>query len=328
MNQPLDAGFELDKSAEVHQLGHRAGDALASLEAFGNGLPGFGLKLFEPEGDFLAFGVDFENFDLNLLADGEHVSRLFDARVGKVGDVQQAIEATNVNKSAVRDKAADRASNRIALVQRFAAGLDEAAGLLFENDAAINDHILAGDVELGDAAGNLRADQFLHLGFVVGSAAAGGHEGWHANIHREAALADLGDRADDGGFVGEGGLQGRPVARLGDFEARKHIVVLLVAAGDGNREAVAGVDAFGVVLEGGAGQNALGLVANVEEDLVGRERNDGARELPLAGLGLVRVAVLELVEQVGKGLDWLFWRGFRLGNGRGRGGGNRRGRGG
>jgi hypothetical protein len=47
--------------------------------------------------------------------------------------------------------------------------------------------------------------------------------------------------------------------------------MLLVAAGDGDGEAVAGLDAFGIVVEGRAGQNAFGLVADVEEDLVGGE---------------------------------------------------------
>ena len=55
-----------------------------------------------------------------------------------------------------------------------------------------------------------------------------------------------------------------------------------------------GLTAFGVVVEGRAGQNAFGLVADVEEDLVGGEGDDDALELTLAGLlGFVRVAALE-----------------------------------
>jgi hypothetical protein len=253
----------------MHQLGDRAADALAGLEALGNGLPGLGLKLLEAERNLLVFRVDFENLDLKLLADGEHVFGLIDARVGDVGDVEQAVYAAEVDESAIGNEAADGAGDRVALVHGFAASFDEAASLLFEDDAAIDDHVFLGDVELGDAAGDFRADQLLHLGFVVGSAAAGGHEGGHANINRKAALADFRDRTDDGGLFGECCFQGRPVAGLGHFEARKHVVVLLVAPGDGDGEAVAGMDVFGVVLEGRAGQNALGFVADVEEDLFG-----------------------------------------------------------
>ena len=76
--------------------------------------------------------------------------------------------------------------------------------------------------------------------------------------------------------------------------------MLGVAASDGDGEGVAWLDRFGVVGEGRTGQNALGLVADVEEDLIGGEGNDDALELALAGLGFVRVAALKVVEQVGK----------------------------
>ncbi len=136
---------------------------------------------------------------------------------------------------------------------------------------------------------------------------------------REAALDDFSDGADDGELLGEGGFEGRPVAGLGHLEAGELVVVLLVAAGDGDGEGVAGLDGFGVVLKGGAGQNALGFVADVEEDLVGGEGDDGALQLLCAGLGLVGVAALEVAEQVGEGLGGLFVFGLGLGDGLGSG---------
>jgi hypothetical protein len=73
------------------------------------------------------------------------------------------------------------------------------------------------------------------------------------------------------------------------------------------------VDVFGVVQEGRTGQNAFSFVADVEEDLVGGKRDDDALKLALAGLlGFVRVAALEVVEKIGKGLlrlVGLFWLG-------------------
>ena len=180
------------------------------------------------------------------------------------------------------------------------------AGLLFKDDAAIDDDVFIGDFELGDAAGDLSADELFELDCVFGSAAAGGHEGAHADIDGEAALDDVSDGADDGKLLGEGCFEGRPVARLRDFEAGELVVVLLIAAGDGDGEAVAGLDALSVVVKGRAGQNALGLVADVEEDLVGGEGDDGALQLLCAGLGLVRVAALEVAEQIGEGFGGFF----------------------
>ena len=142
-------------------------------------------------------------------------------------------------------------------VERGAASFEFAAGLLFENDAAIDDDVFIGDVELGDAAGDLLADEGFELGGVARAAAAGGHEGADADIDAEAAFDDGGDGSGDGDFVGEGALEGRPVAGLRDAEARELVVALLVAAGDGDGERVAGLDGFGVVLGTQSGAKRL-----------------------------------------------------------------------
>jgi hypothetical protein len=97
------------------------------------------------------------------------------------------------------------------------AGLDEPASLLFKDGAAIDDYVFLGDVELGDAAVDLRADQLFKLGGVLGAAAAGGHEGADAHVDREAALDDSGDGADDGELFSKRLFEGGPVARLRDF---------------------------------------------------------------------------------------------------------------
>ena len=78
--------------------------------------------------------------------------------------------------------------------------------------------------------------------------------------------------------------------------------MLGVAAGNRDRETVARLDLFGIVLEGRTGQNALGFVADVEKNLIGGERDDGALQLPCARLALVGVGALEGGEQVGEGL--------------------------
>ena len=163
-----------------------------------DGLPRLGLELLEAERDLLGFRIDFEDLELKFLADGEHVFRLGDAGVGDVADVQQAVDAAHVDECAVGHEGADGAGDDVALLHGLAAGRGDAARLLFEDDAAIDDDVFIGDVELGDAAVDLGADQLFQLGGVLGSAAAGGHEGADAHIDRDAALDDFSDRADDG----------------------------------------------------------------------------------------------------------------------------------
>ena len=77
----------------------------------------------------------------------------------------------------------------------------------------------------------------------------------------------------------KGGFEGRPVAGLRHLETGEYVVVFFVATGYRDREAVTGLDAFGVVVEGRSGQNALGLVSDIEKDLVCGERDDCALQL-------------------------------------------------
>jgi len=197
------------------------------------------------------FRINFEDLDLEFLAHGEHVFRLGDAGMRDVADVEKTIDAAEVNERAVGHEGADGAGDDIAFfdggLQRVAGGLSQYAGLFFKNHAAIDDDILVHDVELGDAAGDFRADQFFEFDGVFGAATACGHKGANADIDRQAALDDLGHGADDGELLSEGCFNGGPVAYLGHFETGKLVVMLFIAAGDGDWHGVAGLYAFGVV---------------------------------------------------------------------------------
>ena len=242
-----------------------------------------------------------------------------------VADVEQAVDAAEIEKRTVRHEGTDGGGDGVAFLHGRLAGGAFGAGLLFEDNAAVDDDVFVGDFELGDAAVDLGADELFDLGCVAGAAAAGGHEGADADVYRETALDDFSDGADDGELFGKRSFKCGPVAGLRDFEAGELVVVLLVTAGDGDRDRVAGLDGFGIVLKSGAGQNALGLVADVEEDLVGGDGYDGSLQLPCAGLRFVRVAALEVAEKIGEGLCGFFFDelGSRLDGGLGRRGGNR-----
>ncbi len=297
--RPSRPGLELDECAEVGEARDGAGDALAGQVALGCGFPRLGLELLEAERYFIGFRIDFEDAQRELLADGENVLGFGDACAGDVGDVEETVHAgLDLDKCAVGHEGAHCAGDRVALLERGAAAGERTTGLLFENDAAIDDDVFVGDVELGDAAGDFSVDEGFEFGGVAGSAAAGGHEGANADVDAQAALDDCGDGSRNSDFFGEGALEGGPVAGLSDAKAREIVVALLIAAGDGDGEAVAGIDAFGVVREGRAGQNAFHLVADVEDNLIGGEGND--RALQLAGFGAMGVRALECGERVGE----------------------------
>ena len=137
-----------------------------AMRRCGSGFPGLGLELLEAERDFFGFGIDFEDADLELLADGEDVFRLGDAAVGHVADVEQAVDAAEIDECAVGHEGADGAGERVAFLDGGVAGGALGAGLLLEDDAAIDDDVFVGDFELGDAAVDLGADELFELGGV------------------------------------------------------------------------------------------------------------------------------------------------------------------
>ena len=101
VNEAFDAGLDFDKGAEVGEARDGAGDRAGRLDMPWRCFPRFGLKLLEAERDLFGLGIDFENADLDLLADGEHVFGLVDAAPRDVADMEQAVDAAEVDECAV-----------------------------------------------------------------------------------------------------------------------------------------------------------------------------------------------------------------------------------
>jgi hypothetical protein len=53
-----------------------------------------------PRRNFVGFGIDLEDAQRELLADGEHVFGLGDAGAGDVADVEQAVEPGSISTNA------------------------------------------------------------------------------------------------------------------------------------------------------------------------------------------------------------------------------------
>ena len=61
---------------------------------------GLGNFCFRPERDALAVVVDAQDHDLDLVVDREHLGRVVEAAPRHVGDVQQAVDAAQVDERA------------------------------------------------------------------------------------------------------------------------------------------------------------------------------------------------------------------------------------
>src|SRR5262245_58938032 len=98
VHQTLDARLELDKRAVVRDRDDFASDARADRILVGDVLPRIRLQLLEAEADALTRPIDVEHLDLELRSDLYELGRMRDAAPRHVGDVEQAVDATEIDE--------------------------------------------------------------------------------------------------------------------------------------------------------------------------------------------------------------------------------------
>ena len=117
VDQALDALLDLDEAAIVGDVGDLAEDPSALGIAAGDVDPGVLAHLLEAQGDALAIAVELEDLDHDLVADLHHLGGVLDATPGHVGDVEQAVDAAQVEEGAVVGQVLDHALDLHALFQ-------------------------------------------------------------------------------------------------------------------------------------------------------------------------------------------------------------------
>jgi hypothetical protein len=131
-------------------------------------LPRIGAQLLEAEADALTLAVELEDAHFDFVADVDDFRRMLDALPRHVGDVQQAIDAAEVDERAVVGEVLDHTLDDRAflqLVEQFAA---LGAVFLLDDRTARNDDVVALLVELDDL-------ELVHLAFEVARVAHGAH---------------------------------------------------------------------------------------------------------------------------------------------------------
>ena len=210
VHETLDALVDLDEGAEGDDLGDATLDDVADLVLGDDLLPRVFLGLLETEADALAVAVDVEHLDLDLLVDLQHLGRVVDVRPAELADVDEAVDAVEVDEGAEVDDVADRALDDVAHVELVDDLLADLLALLFEDGAAAEDHVVAVAVHLDDAAVELLADVLLEVLHAADVDQRGRQEAAHAEVEDEAALDDLDDGAGDRLAALEGALDALP----------------------------------------------------------------------------------------------------------------------
>jgi hypothetical protein len=101
VNQTFDARLQLDKCTifgDVRDAARKLGaDRILGSGAF----PRIAFQLLHAKADALGVAIDADDLNADGIADVDHLVGVVDALVAEVGDVQQAIDAAQVNERTI-----------------------------------------------------------------------------------------------------------------------------------------------------------------------------------------------------------------------------------
>src|SRR5262245_62359373 len=100
VHETLDARLHLNKLSLAHHVDNRALVRAAHRILFDDLVPGVVTLLLQAQGNFLLLAIDVQNHDLDFLVDGYHLAGMPDPLPAHVGDVQQAIDAAQIDECA------------------------------------------------------------------------------------------------------------------------------------------------------------------------------------------------------------------------------------
>src|SRR5581483_6061572 len=282
MNEALDPREDFDEGAERDHLRHLALHDVALLVALEHLLPRIGLRLLQAERDALALAVDVEHLDLHLLADLEDLGRMVDVAPRQLGDVDEAVHPLQVDEGAEVDDVGDRPLDDVARVQTIENRLAHLLALVLEDGAARQHDVVPRPVELDHLAAELLPEVLVEVLHAADVDERRRQEPTHAEVEDEAALDDLDHAAGDGIALLVRGLDRLPrdleaCALLQEDQATLGILLRHHERGD----LVADRDLVGRMhrpadRELADGDDAFGLVTDVDEDFVLVHTDDGA----------------------------------------------------
>ncbi len=226
-----------------------------------------------------------------------------DAAPRHVGDVEQAVDAAEVDERAVVGDVLDRAAQLLAFGQRLERGLLLLGVLLFEERLAREDDVAALLVDLDHAHPELLPLQRIEVADRTHVDLRTGQERAHADVDGEAALDALDDATDDDLAIGVGLLDLVPDLHLLGLLAREHDMAFPVLGPlQEHVDRVSGLHGHLTVLveELGEVDETFGLVADVDDDGRLGELEHGA--LDDFAFRHVAEAVVVQPEQIRKGL--------------------------
>src|ERR1700712_2349092 len=207
---------------------------------------------------------------------------MVDVAPGELGDVDQAVDPVEVDEGAEVDDVGDLAFDHLAGLEAAEDLLADLFALLLQHRAAREDDVVAGAVQLDDFALERLPHELVEVMDAADVDQRGGQEAAHPEVEDQAALDDL-DHAAFHRFTGIGSdLDTAPRFLEAGALLGKDQAALGVLLGEDERvDLLAELDLFRRVDRLAdrklvAGDDTLGLVADVDEDLVFVDADDFA----------------------------------------------------
>jgi hypothetical protein len=167
--------------------------------------------------------VDLDDLDLHLLADIEHLGRMIDAPPRDIGDVQETVDAAEIDEGAVVGDVLDHAVDDLALFEVLHQLLALLGARLFQHGAARHHDVAAAAIHFQDLEGLRLIHQRRHVADRPDVDLAARQERHRAvEIDGEAALDLIEDDALDLFVAVEGLFELAPALLAPRLVAREH----------------------------------------------------------------------------------------------------------
>ena len=198
VDEAFDAFFEFNERTVIDEGDDAAEGADAGGISFCGMFPGIRGELFVAEGNAFVVRRELEDFDLDFVADLNDFVRMIDTAPAHVGDVEETVDAAEVNECTVFGDVLDDAVENGTFVEFFERLALENCTFFFEKGAAGKDDVSAFFVELDNFEAIFLADEFVEIASRTEFDLAAGEECADADINGEATL----DAGHDGTFDG------------------------------------------------------------------------------------------------------------------------------
>src|SRR6202142_1060826 len=148
VDQAFDARLQFHERAVVGDVGDAAGEARIERILRLDALPRIVQQLLHAERDAVGFVIDLDDLHLHRLPDGQNFGRVVDPAPGDIGDVQQAVDAAEINERTVIGDVLDDTVDDLTFFEILHQFLALLGAGLFQHGAARHHDVAAAAIHL------------------------------------------------------------------------------------------------------------------------------------------------------------------------------------